>query len=218
MKKEWNLHSPNLKNGSYRSMILFLPGRGSYGHHFVKKYQRVFQFKNIGLASLSPSFVENGWYPLPNGANDQKKSIEGLQQSNEILEKTLDYIEKAKSIPREKILLCGYSAGAVVSLYNHTQTSRPCAGVIAHSGAILEPKKVPVASHENPIVLTHGKDDHCFSWEERYLPTRTSLIKNQYKIYTLERETGNHSLFDEDIIPCKKIIEQVLSEKINYTN
>jgi predicted esterase len=211
--KQRRLHwySEGLEDGSKPAGgILFLPGRGGHGIQMVRKYQDVFVYPNIALMALSPMPAEYGWYPMPNGPEDQRHSVEGLKHAVDALETVLNQVEEMYGLTRDKIILAGFSAGAVVALSHHTTSKSPCAGVVSHGGAILEPNKLKKAQHKNPIVLNHAQDDFCFDWFERYLPMKEALTKKGYKVWLAERPKGNHVLMWQDVERCQTFFEKTL--------
>lgn len=195
--------------------ILFLPGRGGHGVHMIQKYQDVFVYPEMALMALSPMPSDCGWYPMPNGPADQEHSIRGLKMATDALEHVLDQIEELYQLSRDKIVLTGFSAGAVVALNHHITTKRPCAGAVSHGGAILEPHKLKKAQHTRPIVLNHAQDDFCFEWFERYLPMKEALVKKGYKVWLAERPRGNHVLMCQDVERCQTFYEKVLGVKLS---
>ncbi len=120
------------------------------------------------------------------------------------------------SIPRERIVLVGFSMGAVAAVYWAIHTDAPVAAVVCHSGAVLEPWKVGAASHNMPIILNHAQDDFCFGWDERYLPMRTSLMKRGYNVVRAERASGNHTILPCDVRCLKRTFEEVFGDDLAW--
>jgi predicted esterase len=84
-------------------------------------------------------------------------------------------------------------------------TTNPIGAIICHNGAIFEPNKVPVCKNTNPFYVTHGLNDDCFDWVERYLPMKESLIQNNYNVDFLEND-GYHIVAPSDV----KLVNQYL--------
>jgi len=90
-------------------------------------------------------------------------------------------------------------------------SENPFAGVVVHSGAILEPQLLPWCKHPKmPFILSHNKDDECFSWSERYAPMKRALIENNYRILkAFERKKGNHCIWEQDVKHSIAILNKI---------
>ncbi len=178
--------------------IFVLPGRGQSGSVMSQNYESFSRLKQTLFVGMTPQNF--AWYPMPFSAVDQEEAVEGLVAARETIDKYITTIQKRYSIPRNKIVILGFSAGGVMAIETAAHSTEPFAAVICHSGAILEPSLLPRAKHPDmPVLLTHNFDDDCFAWDERYLPMRDALVDNGYKTLTLEREFGRHRLSYCDI-------------------
>jgi predicted esterase len=184
--------------------ILALPGRGGNAVNMANYY------KNSGLnhsliIGLMPRSGE--WYPIPNGPSDQKAAVAGLEVASDELFNTLHKIKKRFNT---SFVFAGFSAGAVVALYTALKYPSIVNGIVCHSGAYLEPEKIPPCRHQEHILLTHCKDDMCFKWEERYHPMKKGLQNNGYFVSSIEHDTGNHRIFKSDIITAGVFLAPLL--------
>jgi phospholipase/carboxylesterase len=176
-------------------IVILLPGRAQPASDMIHKYLNA-ELEHMTLIAIEPS---EEWYPIPKGAEDQEEAIKGLKESVPMLENFLNEIEQEYQIGRDKFVLAGFSAGGVMAIQVATHAERPYGAVICHNGAILEPKELPDAKHPTPFVVFHSKNDDCFSWEERYLPMKNSLIEKNYTVDFFEGEDGGHYFTIEDI-------------------
>ena len=71
--------------------------------------------------------------------------------------------------------------------------------LVAHNGCALDVKSIPVAKKPMSCLLFNNRDDNCFAWEERYLPTRNTLISNGYNVTCVERSSGGHGITAADV-------------------
>jgi predicted esterase len=208
-KRQLHFYAQNISPEEPTShAILFLPGRGGHGISLLRKYESVFDLSNVGLFSLTPLPMEFGWYPMPNGANDQRDACAGLEFAVDAVERNLKQIEDKYNVDRDNVVMVGFSAGAVVGLQQMTTRPNPAGAVICHSGACLEPEKLTRAKHKRPIVLNHGEDDYCFDWFERYVPMKDSLLAQGFRVMVAERKRGNHQVHRTDILRMKKVLEE----------
>ena len=175
------------------SCVLCLPGRGNHGRELAAIY------KHMGIQSFIVGITPEirSWYPMPNGINDQTEAVRGIAPAIQIIEKVLSAIENKRGIPRNKIVLLGHSAGAVMAIMTAVLSPRPFAGVISHSGAILDLGLIPQCACPNtPFLLTHSRDDIIFEWNERFIPMLTTLKEKGYRVYTdIEKDAG-HCIVD----------------------
>ncbi len=198
-----------------KGAIIFLPGRTNHGYSLLRTYTQTFDFSEIGLFSVTPP-LNQGWYPPPKSPEDQQDAVQGLNNAFHQVEKIIKLISECHNLLRSKIIISGFSMGAVTAVHWGVHTKRPVAAVICHSGAILEPWETPKASHDMPIILNHSSDDYCFNWEERYIPMKRTLEKNNYNLWYAEREFGNHLVYHADVAAIKDIFEDTFNKTVDY--
>jgi predicted esterase len=170
----------------------------------------------MGLNALIIGITPVGrcWYPMPNGVGDQEAAIAGLEPARIAVEEVVKKIEEKYSIPKNRIVLVGYSAGAVVGLLTAAYSDKPFGCVVAHAGAVLDPDMIPVCQFpQSPILLTHSLDDLVFEWNERYVPMLETLQSNNYKVYTATDANSGHMISNRHLKISKLFIKTVL--KIN---
>lgn len=200
--------------GRRKGCVIGLPGRGipvdvmdSLCHHM--------DLPNTLKISLQPIYLR--WYPQPNGVEDQENAVSGMKEATAILSRKIRQVQRAFRLRRNQIALVGYSAGAVMALQMVACSEQPFAAVVSLAGAILEPEEYPIAKNQTPILLRHAVDDDCFSWEERYLPMRRTLLDNGYNLYTNEKQYGGHGLTVNDAEASGRFVGAHLGYKNNMT-
>lgn len=180
------------------SCILILPGRGECGSDLARFYENT-ELKNTIIVGITP--YKREWYPMPNGPSDQAAAVNGIKDAIAAIETVLEKIQHMFSLTRDKIAIAGFSAGGVMALQVAAYSEKSFAAAVCHGGAILEPDKLPPAKDSYmPILLTHSEDDPIFAWDERYLPMKEALLKQDYNVHTVEWLSGGHSLSSEDMI------------------
>lgn len=183
-------------------MIICLPGRGQNENEF--KYYLDFWWCTNGLGWTDKPIIEeihpgNEWYPLPNGPNDQISATLGIKKATESLFSKIKILSEKYNILFSEISLLGFSAGGVMALQIAANTNEKFHSVVCHSGAILEPDKLPQAMSRTPILLVHRTGDDCFSWEERYLPMKRALLEKNYYCNCLEINEFGHGYTSIDM-------------------
>lgn len=188
------------KNPTNKAIFL-LTGRGQTAKEFLNLYWHVQE--NFHLIALEPA---EEWYPIPNGPDDQFDSIQGVEKTVSVLHRKIKKIRKKIKIKKKNTILIGFSAGGVVMLKLLSKTKNNYHSAICHNGTILD-TNIEYAKNKTPILLIHSKDDDCFSWEERYLPTKFCLQQKKYLVETIEKEIGGHDIKETDIDEALKFIQ-----------
>ncbi|MCK9458621.1 MAG: alpha/beta hydrolase [Proteobacteria bacterium] len=194
---------------NHDSCVLCLPGRGNHGQELASAYKR--QGVKSFIVGITPTI--RSWYPMPNGINDQEEAVKGVMPAMAVIEEVLKLIENKRGIPRNRIVLVGHSAGAVMAIMTAVMSPTPFAGVISHNGAILDPEAVPQCNcPDTPFFLAHSRDDLIFEWQERFIPMFTALKNKGYKIYTdIEKDAG-HCVTRRQFQIGKYLIEACLKQ------
>jgi predicted esterase len=171
-----------------------LPGRGGDGRDFAKIYEAHSELNDVLIIGLTPRGY--GWYPSPM-KYPISQTAKGIRYSIKKIEKAIKKLQKACKFTKDKTVLAGFSAGGVLAIQTAINSKEPYAGVIVHSGAIYEPNKMPTCRQTTPFLLTHGKQDDMFEWDERYVPMKQILLNLKYPVCCSERE-GKHACIKKD--------------------
>ena len=185
--------------------IVVLPGRGGSGQGMIDRHK----LHDTKMIAYQPDIE---WYPMPRGPGDQTEAVAGASESAiALLDKIKAYADLHK-IDTRKIALVGPSAGAVMALTLAVTSDVPFAAVVSCNGCILDPSIIPECRHPDvPIWLYHNKDDKCFSWNERYLPTKDALLAKKYPIVCKEQEMGGHDVSSHDLKDVTHFLSKSLS-------
>lgn len=180
----------NFPEGKAKMGILFLAGRGIPAEDTMS-WAKLMGIQDALLVTAQTHQV--AWYPAPNGANDQEYALLGIDNAVQNANKIIRSMNDAYEIPFEKIIVMGFSAGAVVAIQTVSRSEVALGGAIAYAGAILDPDSLPECRFPKmPILLRHNEDDDCFEWEERYLPMKKALRDKGYKLSVSESLFGGH--------------------------
>lgn len=171
------------------SVMIILPGRCQTGFWLANEWANTFLDKTLFVLAI-PKKKE--WYPMPYSSNNQENAVNGLENARKAIDEVIVKISNDFKIPFNKIGLAGFSAGGVMSNYVAMNSSYELAASVCHSGAILEPNKVPKCQYKDmPFVLTHSKNDDTFDWIERFIPMQNALYENDYYLKVFENNI-NH--------------------------
>jgi phospholipase/carboxylesterase len=92
----------------------------------------------------------------------------GLDQARVLLEATLDELERALGVPEGKLVLGGFSQGAMLGTDLALTTDRKLAGLIVMSGTLLDEKHWVAAMTGRrglPVLISHGKSDPLLPYQ-----------------------------------------------------
>lgn len=153
--------------------VILLHGLGADGNDFVPMVKELRLPTDIPLrfifpnAPLRPVTINNGyvmpaWYDIISMNIDQRADQNGLNESVNALNQLIDN-EIKLGTPSEKILLAGFSQGAVIALTCGLRTPLPLAGILAMSGYLPHAeelaKNADNANRKTPIFIGHGTQD-----------------------------------------------------------
>lgn len=187
-------------------MLCMLPGRGVNIESTNRYLGTLVNKKNI-----LKLFIENEnltWYSMPNGPKDQDLAVKDLNENYKIIENRISSIAKAYKINQKNIILYGYSAGGVLCYKLASNGRLPYKFIITHASVVLDCSKLKKNKKETKIVSFYNLDDHCFSYYERYLPSKEWLIKNKYNVHFVEEPSGGHGIYKEDCYEIARLIKE----------
>lgn len=150
--------------------VIWLHGLGADGHDFASIAKQLNLPSHIPLrfifphAPLKPVTINNGyvmraWFDIYSKQIDQRIDITGIAESVKFVERLIQN-ELNKGIASEKIIIGGFSQGAVIAMTAGLQYIKKLAGVIALSGYL--PNAAQVLANKNqviPVFLAHGTED-----------------------------------------------------------
>lgn len=160
-----------LKKESKPPLLILLHGYGSNEDDLFKLSERIDRDYTI-VSVRAPYAIEDDkfkWYdlkitefPFPYDKNQAEKSRQDLLLFIKQLKKMYDFDE-------DKIIISGFSQGAIMSYYLCLTKPDIFDGTIALGGMLLDDPKVKVKSHKNlkdlEVLIIHGKKDQMIPVE-----------------------------------------------------
>jgi phospholipase/carboxylesterase len=165
--------------GPARAAVIWLHGLGADGHDFepivpylgidpARGVRFVFPHAPRRAVTINMGMIMPAWYDI-RGAEFQRDEDEaGILQSAEQVRALIER-EVARGIPRERIVMAGFSQGGAVALHVALREPERLAGVMALSTyLVLEDSLQREASEVNrdvPIFQAHGSADPLVALE-----------------------------------------------------
>lgn len=152
--------------------VIWMHGLGADGHDFVSLVPDLSLPKELGIrfifpnAPVRPVTINGGyqmraWYDITGITLEARIDKEGIIDSilavNALIEREVN-----RGIPTNKIILAGFSQGAVMALTTGLRYHQPLAGILALSGYFpLHEETIALAkaNRNTPIFLAHGTED-----------------------------------------------------------
>ena len=151
--------------------VIFLHGLGADGFDFKSIFGRS-QFNKIRFilphAPYRPVTINQGmemraWYDLYDLSLDKDEDELGMQRSSLIIQKLIEE-QISLGIPSEKIIIGGFSQGAVMSFYLGLKYDKKLGGIVALSGYLPLKDKLISSIKDDlikiPIFMAHGLYDN----------------------------------------------------------
>ncbi len=153
--------------GQARSMVVFVHGYGADGADLLGLADPLAPHLP-GAVFYSPDAPEpcNGapvgrqWFPIPwiDGSTEEA-ARQGLLAAADDLNAFLDEKLAAEGLTPDRLVLVGFSQGAMISLHVAPRRAHAVAGVVSISGRLLSPELLYEAVVKPPIMLIHGDQD-----------------------------------------------------------
>lgn len=150
------------------ALVVFLHGYGADGADLLGLAD-VLAPHLPGVAFLAPDAPERcigggfgyQWFPIPWLDGSPETTAEaGLQAAATDLNGFLDARLAAEGLTPDRLILLGFSQGAMISLHVAPRRAKEVAGVVAISGRLLHPQALAAeVLVKPPVLLIHGDQD-----------------------------------------------------------
>lgn len=146
-----------------KKVIILMHGRGASAADIIRLGDSLVGEDAEGVTFLAPQATNSTWYPV-SGFLPQEQLAPWLESALMVIDEIIDTVTNA-GIPNEKIVLGGFSQGAMLSLEYASRDRRKIGGVIAFSGSIIGPVDEPYTLEGDvtglPMFIGCGTND---SW------------------------------------------------------
>ncbi|OAI48970.1 carboxylesterase [Gammaproteobacteria bacterium SCGC AG-212-F23] len=173
--------------------VIWLHGLGADGNDFVPIIEELrlpedlplrFVFPNAPQrpVTINQGYVMRAWYDIVSLDIHQRADATGIRESvkqiNAIIENEIEH-----GIAASKIVLAGFSQGAVVAVHTGLCYPKPLAGIIALSGYPSFTDnfftEIPTANRHTPVFQAHGTQDTVVPYFMGKM-LHDMLLKNHY--------------------------------------
>lgn len=127
-------------------VVILMHGRGASATDIIRLGGALVSDADQKITFLAPEATNNTWYPV-SGFLPQEQLAPWLGSSLRVIDEIIETVVNA-GVPQNKIVLGGFSQGAMLSLEYASRDHRKIGGVIAFSGSLIGPVDQPHA----PIV------------------------------------------------------------------
>lgn len=193
-----------------KAAIVLLHGRGASAADIIRLGDTLVGEDDDTFAFLAPQAAQHTWYPV-SGFLPQEQLAPWLESALLVIDDTIDQAINA-GIPASKIVLGGFSQGAMLSLEYASRGRRQLGGVIAFSGSLIGPVDEPHAPLADvtglPMFIGCGTND---SWIPARAAEQSAALftaagaKVDLRIY----EGMQHIINEDEIAAARELISTV---------
>ncbi|RYI07484.1 MAG: alpha/beta fold hydrolase, partial [Acetobacteraceae bacterium] len=154
--------------GQATGLVVFLHGYGADGSDLLGLAEVLGQHLP-GVAFIAPDAPERcagggfgfQWFPIPRFDGSSEADLEaGIDASAADLDAFLDHRLVEEGLSADRLVLVGFSQGAMMSLHVAPRRAEQVAAVVAISGRLLRPGRLAAEARvKPPVLLMHGDQD-----------------------------------------------------------
>ena len=180
-----------------------------------KKLPLRFIFPNAPFmpVTINNGYVMRAWYDIVSVSIENHADYAGIEKSTQQLRDLIQH-EEQRGIPTNKIILAGFSQGAVIALTTGLTYSQRLGGIIALSGYLPQGnqlmKQATAVNQSIPIFLGHGTDDTIVPYS--LAKSACELLQKNNYVVGWHTYRMPHSVCAEEIEDIAKALEKYLSE------
>ena len=144
-----------------RHLVVMLHGLGAYGNDLIQLAPEMAKAlpHTVFVAPDAPFACDMApygrqWFSLQDRRAAQM--VKGAETAGILLTEYLDQQLARWNVTDDKMVLMGFSQGAMMALWVALRRVRACAGIVSFAGALLD---VPLNAAKPPIWLSHGATD-----------------------------------------------------------
>jgi phospholipase/carboxylesterase len=202
--------------------IIWLHGLGADGHDFEglvpelhlpaqPALRFVFPQAPFRPVTINGGQIMRAWYDIAMTEHGIEQNPEHIRESQEILQALIEE-QMQRGIPRERIVLAGFSQGGAIALHTGLRYPKPLAGIMSLSAPVpfaeILMAEIHAANAAVPIFMAHGTDDRMVPFaaaEKVHRLMEARGLSPEWRVYA----TG-HSVAADEIRDIARWLGQVL--------
>lgn len=191
--------------GSGRSVVILVHGRNAGPENILTLVPK---FDRDDVTYLAPAAANRTWYPL-SFLSDLEKNEPSLSSALRVLAELTDDLF-ARGIPRERVVLAGFSQGACLSSEFARRHPARWGGVLAFSGGLIGPPGTtwPQAGHFEGTPVFLGCSDVDAHIPKARVEESAAVLRAMGADVTLQLYPGMGHLVNEDeILHARRILD-----------
>lgn len=192
-----------------QAAVILLHGRGASAHDILSLAQELPQ---QGVCFLAPQAFGSTWYPY--------RFIEPLERNEPYLSSALNFVNRVlnsipvANIPREKIMLLGFSQGACLATEFAVRAATKYGGIVGLSGGLIGPddmsREYPGNFDQTPVFLGCSDIDPHIP-KERVMETRDVFQRMGADVTMRLYPNMDHTVNRDELGYVRAMLEQLLS-------
>jgi len=203
--------------------VIWLHGLGASGDDFVPVARElsalnlrfVFPHAPFQPVTINGGYVMRAWYDIISPAVDAHADEAGMKKAVDFVHRLITE-EEHTGTSSEKIVLAGFSQGAVIALLTGLTYPKKLAGILALSGYLPQPDQTihhaTSINQQTPIFLGHGTNDNIVPYQLSEKVFRI-LQETNYPV-ELHSYPMAHSVCMNEISDIEEWLKKILSPKI----
>jgi phospholipase/carboxylesterase len=187
-------HIEHCTSATPDASIIWLHGLGADGNDFAGivpelhlpedlHVRFIFPHAPYRPITLNNGYVMRGWYDIDSLAFGKSEDAIGIGESAEQINEFIDH-EIQRGIPRQRIILAGFSQGGAIALYTGLRQSSNLGGIMALSSYVPLVDNSPAeltATRELPVFMAHGLQDDIVKYQYG-IQSRVWLQQQGYQV------------------------------------
>lgn len=154
--------------------VVWLHGLGADGHDFVPiagelrlpasaRVRYIFPHAPVQPVTINAGMPMRAWYDIVSLTRADQQDDAGIRASARIAQNHIE-AQVAAGVPRNRIVLAGFSQGGAIALHAGLRQAEPLAGILALSTYVplhlSVPAELTAAGRAMPILMCHGLYDN----------------------------------------------------------
>ena len=204
--------------GEARALVVFLHGYGADGADLLGLAD-VLGPHLPGVAFVAPDAPDRcsgggfgfQWFPIPRfDGSTEAMAAAGVEASAADLNAFLDARLAEEGLTPDRLVLVGFSQGAMMSLHVAPRRAETVAGVVAISGRLLQPDALATEARvKPPVLIMHGDQDPVVPFGE-LARAGDALVAAGFPVYAHVMKGTGHGIAPDGLGVSLQFIKERL--------